>query len=87
MLGGIAPNAIAHPSRDKGASSIPDPRYSPVTTDAAAWKGVVIDGDREANGMVSFARFMTPARAEEVRQYVLSLARAQKAKAAARAGT
>jgi len=63
--------------------SIPDLRYSPVMTDAATWKGVVIDGDREANGMVSFARFLTPAKAEEVRQYVLSLAHGQKAAAAA----
>ena len=63
--------------------SIPDLRYSPVITDAAAFKGVVIDGDREANGMVSFSRFLTPAKAEEVRQYLLSLATAQKAHAAA----
>ena len=63
--------------------SIPDLRYSPVITDAAAFKGVVIDGDRVENGMVSFARDLKPAQAEEVCQYILSLATAQKAAAPA----
>lgn len=74
---------VCHGSSAVSDFSIPDLRYSPVTTSADAWKGVVIDGDRETNGMVSFARFLTPSRAEEVRQYVLSLAHGQKAAASA----
>ncbi|CAN1574074.1 Gcd Glucose dehydrogenase [Caulobacteraceae bacterium] len=74
---------VCHGSSAVSDFSIPDLRYSPVMTDAATWKGVVIDGDRVENGMVSFARFLTPASAEEVRLYVLSLAHGQKAAAAA----
>ena len=77
---------VCHGSSAVSDFSIPDLRYSPVMTDAATWKGVVIDGDREQNGMVSFSRFITPAKAEEVRQYVLSLAHGQKDKAAAAGG-
>jgi len=75
--------SVCHGASAVSEFSIPDLRFSPVTTDAAVWKGVVIDGDRVDNGMVSFAKYMTPAQAEEVRQYVLSLATAQKARMAA----
>ena len=44
---------------------------------------MVIDGEREEQGMVSFAAYMSPQRAEQVRQYVLSVANAQKARMAA----
>lgn len=75
--------SVCHGASAVSDFSIPDLRFSPVTTDAAVWKGVVIDGDRVDNGMVSFAKYMTPAQAEEVRQYVLSLATTQKARMAA----
>ena len=75
--------SVCHGASAVSDFSIPDLRFSPVTTDAAVWKGVVIDGDRIDNGMVSFRSYMTPAQAEEVRQYVLSLAKAQKARMAA----
>ncbi|MES2036145.1 MAG: PQQ-dependent dehydrogenase, methanol/ethanol family [Pseudomonadota bacterium] len=75
--------SICHGASGVSEFSIPDLRYSPVTTSADAFKGVVIDGDRVENGMVSFAKFLTPAQAEEVRQYLLSLATAQKARVAA----
>jgi quinohemoprotein ethanol dehydrogenase len=75
--------SVCHGASAVSDFSIPDLRFSPVATDAAAWKGVVIDGDRVDNGMVSFARFIKPSEAEEVRQYVLSLATAQKARMAA----
>ena len=77
---------VCHGSSAVSDFSIPDLRYSPVITDAAAFKGVVIDGDRVENGMVSFARYLKPAQAEEVRQYLLSLATAQKAAASAATG-
>jgi mono/diheme cytochrome c family protein len=78
--------SVCHGASAVSQFSIPDLRYSAVTHDAAAWKGVVIDGDRTDGGMVSFAKFLNPQQAEQVRQYVLSVANAQKARMAAAAG-
>jgi len=75
--------SVCHGASAVSDFSIPDLRFSPVTTDAAVWKGVVIDGDRIENGMVSFKQYVTAGQAEEVRQYVLSLATTQKARMAA----
>ncbi len=75
--------SVCHGASAVSDFSIPDLRFSPVTTDAAVWKGVVIDGDRIDNGMVSFKQYLNASQAEEVRQYVLSLATAQKARMAA----
>jgi quinohemoprotein ethanol dehydrogenase len=55
---------------------LPDLRWSAITGNAEAWKGVVIDGNLAANGMVSFAEFVTPAEAEAIRAYVLAQAHA-----------
>ena len=44
---------------------------------------MVIDGDRKERGMVSSAAFLSPQEAEQIRQYVLSVANAQKARMAA----
>ncbi|MBP7704551.1 MAG: PQQ-dependent dehydrogenase, methanol/ethanol family [Caulobacter sp.] len=77
--------SICHGASAVSEFSIPDLRFSPVTTNADAFKGVVIDGDRVDNGMVSFAKFLKPEQAEEVRQYLLSLATAHKARMAAAA--
>ncbi|MFZ5668104.1 MAG: PQQ-dependent dehydrogenase, methanol/ethanol family [Pseudomonadota bacterium] len=70
--------SVCHGASAVSDFSIPDLRFSPVAASAEAWKGVVVDGEREPAGMVSFARFLTPAQAEEVRQYVLSVARGRK---------
>jgi len=75
--------SVCHGASAVSDFSIPDLRYSPVTTSAQAFKGVVIDGDRVENGMVSFAAYLKPEQAEEVRQYLLSVATAQKARMAA----
>ena len=75
--------SVCHGASAVSEFSIPDLRYSPVITDAATFKGVVIDGDRVDNGMVSFKAYINAAQAEEVRQYLLSLATAQKARVAA----
>ena len=55
---------------------LPDLRWSPITGNKDAWKGVVIDGNLAANGMVSFADYLTPDEAEAVRAYVLAQATA-----------
>lgn len=78
--------SVCHGASAVSQYSIPDLRYSPITYDAQAWKGVVIDGERKQQGMVSFAQYLSPKEAEQVRQYVLSLANAQKARMAAAAG-
>ena len=56
-------------------SFLPDLKKSQMLLTADNWKSVVIDGAKKANGMASFARFMTPKDAEDVRAYVLTEAR------------
>ena len=51
---------------------IPDLRASPVIADPAAFKDVVLNGARKANGMVSFAGVLKDADAEAIRSYVIS---------------
>jgi len=58
----------------------PDLRYSPAINAQSPFAQVVIDGVRAQNGMVSFAKAMTPEDVEAVRAYVVS--RATEAKAA-----
>ncbi|MDF0545829.1 PQQ-dependent dehydrogenase, methanol/ethanol family [Sphingobium sp. H39-3-25] len=53
---------------------LPELRWSGVPADADAWKSVVIDGALQDNGMVSFARDLTPQDAEAIRAYVVSRA-------------
>jgi len=48
-----------------------DLRRSDIIKDAEAFRGVVIDGAFSAQGMVSFAKFLTPADAENVRAYLI----------------
>ncbi len=55
----------------------PDLRYAPITADAAAWKGVVIDGSRTENGMISFAEKYSEDDAEAMRAFVVSQAHQQ----------
>ena len=58
----------------------PDLRRSAVASDREAWKAVLIDGALAANGMASFHDYMTPAQAESVRAYVVSMADAERRK-------
>ncbi|MEH3107054.1 MAG: PQQ-dependent dehydrogenase, methanol/ethanol family, partial [Sphingomonas fennica] len=50
----------------------PDLMRSPVATDKAAWRAVLIDGALAGNGMASFAEQLTPDQAESIRAYVAS---------------
>ncbi|WP_411288589.1 PQQ-dependent dehydrogenase, methanol/ethanol family [Phenylobacterium sp.] len=54
---------------------LPNLRASPILASAEAWKGVVIDGTSASRGMASFARFVTPKEAEDLRAYVISEAK------------
>ncbi len=73
---------VCHGSSAVSEFSIPDLRHSQVTRDKDVWKGVVIDGDRKEQGMVSFSDYLSPKEAEQIRQYVLSVANEQKARMA-----
>jgi quinohemoprotein ethanol dehydrogenase len=45
----------------------------------ADFKSVVIDGALKSRGMVSFAKYMSPKDAEDIRAYLITLARAKQA--------
>ncbi len=62
----------------------PDLRRSGVLGDADTWRGVVIDGMLEDNGMASFRDYLSAADAEDIRAYVNQRARELKAEQARR---
>ncbi|HEU4626886.1 MAG TPA: PQQ-dependent dehydrogenase, methanol/ethanol family [Steroidobacteraceae bacterium] len=68
--------ARCHGFDAQSANVIPDLRRSPMLTDKSAWKRVVIDGALTDRGMVSWAKFLSPADAETIRAYVGEQARA-----------
>lgn len=64
--------AVCHGIGAEGAGVIPDLRMSASLSDPAYFKEVVIDGRLAAQGMVSFAQWVTPADAEAIRAYLIS---------------
>jgi quinohemoprotein ethanol dehydrogenase len=56
-------------------SWLPDLKRSPMLLTADNWKGVVIDGVSAPRGMASFARFLTPKDAEDIRAFVIDEAK------------
>ncbi len=66
--------AVCHGPLAVSSGVLPDLRWSGITADKEAWKGAVIDGNLSANGMVSFADYLTPQEAESIRAYVLTQA-------------
>jgi mono/diheme cytochrome c family protein len=74
---------VCHGPMAISSGVLPDLRWSPTTADAGAWKAVVLDGQRASNGMVSFAKQLSPADAEAVRAYVVHQANGPKAVVAA----
>ena len=67
---------VCHGALAASSGVLPDLRWSAITGNAEAWKGVVLDGNLAANGMVSFAEYLTPAESEAIRAYVLAQAHA-----------
>jgi mono/diheme cytochrome c family protein len=55
-------------------TSVPDLRYSPAIVGAAGFKGIVLDGERAAKGMVGFASMFKEADAEDIRAYLVQQA-------------
>ena len=68
--------AVCHGPLGISSGVLPDLRWSAITGNKDAWKGVVLDGNLAANGMVSFADYLTPDEAEAIRSYVLAQAHA-----------
>jgi PQQ-dependent dehydrogenase (methanol/ethanol family) len=65
---------VCHGPNASGAW-LPNLKASPMLATAENWKGVVIDGASASRGMASFARYMTPKDAEDIRAYVISEAK------------
>ncbi|WP_439619726.1 PQQ-dependent dehydrogenase, methanol/ethanol family [Hyphomonas sp.] len=63
---------VCHGALAASSGVLPDLRWSAITGNAEAWKGVVLDGNLAANGMVSFAEFVSPEESEAIRAYVLA---------------
>ena len=68
--------ARCHGFDTQSANVIPDLRRSRMLTDKASWKSAVLDGALTDRGMVSWAKYLTPADAETIRVYVGEQARA-----------
>ena len=66
--------AVCHGPLAVSSGVLPDLRWSAITGNQDAFKGVVIDGTLAANGMVSFADELTPEEVETVRAYILAQA-------------
>ena len=62
---------VCHGANAVGGGPLPNLHRAGALGSAEAWKSVLIDGALKDNGMVSFARVMTPAQAESVRRYVI----------------
>ncbi len=66
---------VCHGTSGYSLGVVPDLRRSAALTDPALWKSITIDGALKDRGMVSFARYFTPAELESVRQYMGEQAR------------
>jgi mono/diheme cytochrome c family protein len=75
--------AICHSSNASGRY-LPDLQTSPLITTDAAFSTVVLGGALAKDGMVSFAKFLTPAQVESIRAYIIEESR--KNQAAIKAG-
>jgi quinohemoprotein ethanol dehydrogenase len=66
--------ATCHGNDGRVSSVFPDLRYAGALQSADIFKAIVIDGALQANGMVSFAKVLTPQDAEAIRAHVVHLA-------------
>jgi quinohemoprotein ethanol dehydrogenase len=66
--------SVCHGPLGISSGVLPDLRWSGVTADKDLWADVVLKGVLRDNGMVSFARQLSPADAEAVRAYILAQA-------------
>ena len=76
---------VCHGALAISSGVLPDLRWSAITGNADAWRGVVLDGALSSNGMVSFKHALNEDDAEDIRAYVLSQAHTDMAERAAEA--
>ena len=62
---------VCHGAFAASAGILPDLRWSSYTSSAEAWKGVVVDGNLQSIGMVSFADVLSEEDVEAIRAYVI----------------
>jgi PQQ-dependent dehydrogenase (methanol/ethanol family) len=65
---------ICHGSNATSDRIHPDLRYSAILGSKEDWVGVVVGGDRKANGMASFKDVVSPEQAEDIRAFVIQQA-------------
>jgi quinohemoprotein ethanol dehydrogenase len=65
---------VCHGPFAVSAGVLPDLRWSSYTSSAEAWKGVLIDGNLQSIGMVSFADVLSEDEVEAIRAYVVQQA-------------
>ncbi len=70
---------VCHGASAGSGGVLPNLQRSATLANAAAWKSILIDGALADNGMVSFAKVMTPEQAELIRYYVIDETRWAKA--------
>jgi len=68
-------NCVVCHSSNASGRYLPDLKASPISRTAADFKTVVLDGALQSHGMVSFAKFLSPAQAEDIRAYIIQEAR------------
>ena len=59
-----------HGAGAQSAGVLPDLRRSAAVADAGIWRSILIDGALQANGMVSFRKWLSPDQVEAIRAYV-----------------
>jgi PQQ-dependent dehydrogenase (methanol/ethanol family) len=69
---------VCHGANASGAW-LPDLKRTPMLLTAASWNAIVIQGAKAPHGMASFARFLTPHDAEDIRAFALGLSRQEAA--------
>jgi quinohemoprotein ethanol dehydrogenase len=65
---------VCHGPFASSSGVLPDLRWSTYTSSADAWKGVVVDGNLQSLGMVSFADVLSEDDVESIRAYVVQQA-------------
>ncbi len=65
---------VCHGPFAASSGILPDLRWSAYTMNAESWKGVVIDGNLQSIGMVSFADVLSEEDVEAIRAYVVQQA-------------
>ncbi|KQS03678.1 alcohol dehydrogenase [Sphingomonas sp. Leaf357] len=66
---------VCHGASAAGGGVLPNLQRSSTLGNADAWRAILIDGALKEQGMVGFARVMTPDQAQQIRRYVIDEAR------------